>query len=101
MALTTRQRRFLYAAIAPAIGTEEADLLLDQFPAREGDELITRDYLAARLAEVRAEVAEFRAETRAEVADFRAEVARMENRLYVAMVGIAVVMVGVISALTR
>ncbi|MBL8777506.1 MAG: hypothetical protein JNK12_16305 [Acidimicrobiales bacterium] len=90
MALTTRQRRFLHAAIAPAIGTEEADLLLDQFPASEGDELITRDYLAARLAEVRTEIAEF-----------RTEVARMENRLYVAMVGIAVVMLGVILTVGR
>lgn len=79
MALTTRQRSRLYTAI----GTEEAELLLDQFPAREGDELITRDYLAAVIAEV------------------RADIARMENRLYVAMVGIAVVMVGVITALTR
>lgn len=79
VALTTRQRSRLYTAI----GTEEAELLLDQFPAREGDELITRDYLAAMIAEV------------------RADIARMENRLYVAMVGIAVVMVGVITALTR
>ena len=83
VALTTRQRSRLYTAIAAAIGTEEAELLLDQFPAREGDELITRDYLAAVIAEV------------------RADIARMENRLYVAMVGIAVVMVGVITALTR
>lgn len=90
MAPTTRQRRFLYAAIAPAIGTEEADLLLDQFPAREGDELITRDYLAARLAEVRTEVA-----------DFRAEVARLENRLYVTLVGLTTVAVGIILTVGR
>lgn len=83
MALTTRQRRFLHAAIAPAIGTEEADLLLDQFPAREGDELITRDHLDARFAEV------------------RTDIARLENRLYVAMVGIAVIAIGIITALNR
>ena len=90
MALTTRQRTTLYNAIAAAIGTEEAGLLLDQFPAREGDELITRDYLAARLAEVRADVA-----------DVRTDVARMENRLYVAMVGIAVIMLGILTAFSR
>ena len=90
MALTTRQRTTLYTAIAAAIGTEEAGLLLDQFPAREGDELITRDFLAARLAEVRTEVAEV-----------RTDIARMENRLYVAMVGIAVIAIGIITALNR
>ena len=90
MALTTRQRTTLYNAIAAAIGTEEAGLLLDQFPAREGDELITRDFLAARLAEVRTEVAEV-----------RTDMARMENRLYVAMVGLDVVMLGIILAVIR
>ena len=83
MALTTRQRTTLYTAIADAIGTEEAGLLLDQFPAREGDELITRDHLATGLAEV------------------RTEIAGMENRLYVAMVSISVVAIGVVTALTR
>ena len=90
MALTTRQRTTLYTAIADAIGTEEAGLLLDQFPAREGDELITRDHLATGLAEVRTEIA-----------GVRTEIARMENRLYVAMVSISVVAIGVVTALTR
>ncbi len=83
MALTTRQRSRLYTAIAAAIGTEEAELLLDQFPAREGDELITRDYLAAVIAEV------------------RADIARMENRLYVTLVGLTTVAVGVILTVGR
>ncbi|MCB1017055.1 MAG: hypothetical protein KDB10_18345 [Acidimicrobiales bacterium] len=97
MALTTRQRTTLYTAIADAIGTEEAGLLLDQFPAREGDELITRDHLATGLAEVRTEIAE----VRTEIAGVRTEIARMENRLYVAMVSISVVAIGVVTALTR
>lgn len=83
MALTTRQRTTLYNAIAAAIGTEEAGLLLDQFPAREGDEPITRDHLDARFAEV------------------RTDIARLENRLSVATVGIAVIAVGIITALNR
>ena len=83
MALTTRQRTTLYNAIAAAIGTDEAGLLLDQFPAREGDEPITRDHLDARFAEV------------------RTDIARLENRLSVATVGIAVIAVGIITALNR
>lgn len=83
MALTTRQRTTLYNAIAAAIGTDEAGLLLDQFPAREGDEPITRDHLDARFAEV------------------RTDIARLENRLSVATVGIAVIAIGIITALNR
>ena len=76
MALTTRQRTTLYQAIAPVIGAEEAAILLDQFPASEGAELVTNDHLSVAIA-------------------------RLENRLYVAMVGIAVIMLGILTALSR
>lgn len=73
MALTTRQRTTLYQAIAPVIGAEEAAILLDQFPAGEGAELVTNDHLSVAIA-------------------------RLENRLYVAMVGIATVGIGIVLA---
>lgn len=38
------------------IGEEEADALLAEFPTRDGDELVTKDFLRAELAEFRAEV---------------------------------------------
>lgn len=73
MALTTQQRTTLYQAISPVIGDEEAGLLLDQFPASEGAELVTNDHLSLAIA-------------------------RLENRMYVAMVGLTTIAVGVILA---
>ena len=62
---------------------------LSQFPAREGEEPITRDFLRAELAELRGELrAEFRAEMSGwakrlwgEMSDLRAEVATQGNDL--------------------
>lgn len=76
MARTTQQRTTLYQAIAPVIGAEEAAILLDQFPASEGAELVTNDHLSVAIA-------------------------RLENRLYVAMVGIATVGIGIVLAVGR
>lgn len=50
--------------------------MLDQFPASEGAELVTNDHLSVAIA-------------------------RLENRLYVAMVGIATVAVGIVLAVGR
>lgn len=73
MALTTQQRTILYQAIAPVIGAEEAGILLDQFPASEGAELVTVDHLSLAIA-------------------------RLENRMYVAMVGLTTIAVGIVLA---
>ena len=50
--------------------------MLDQFPAGEGAELVTNDHLSVAIA-------------------------RLENRLYVAMVGIATVGIGIVLAVGR
>lgn len=73
MALTTQQRTILYQAIAPVIGAKEAGILLDQFPASEGAELVTVDHLSLAIA-------------------------RLQNRMYVAMVGLTTIAVGIVLA---
>ena len=66
MVLSPQHRSTIHTKLAPVIGDEEAAALLSHFPAREGDEPVTKDYL-------RAELAEFRTEIRIDVADLRTE----------------------------
>lgn len=47
MALTTSDRQQIYTRLAPVIGEQEAEMLLDQFPSSADAELVT----VARLAE--------------------------------------------------
>ena len=56
MALSTKHRTSLYQSLAPLVGAEEADALLNEFPASEGDELVTKHLLRAELSELRAEL---------------------------------------------
>jgi hypothetical protein len=44
------------------LGEEEAEALLSQFPARELDEPVTKEFVRAEIAGMRAELGEMRAE---------------------------------------
>ena len=92
---------------------------LSQFPAREGEEPITRDFLRAELAELRAELRsemsdwgnglraeiagqgnELRGEMsdlRAEMAELRAELNRQGSRLAGLVIGVSGVLTAVIA----
>ena len=58
MTLTAKHRSSIYSTLSPLIGEEEAEALLSEFPARELDEPVTKDFLRAELAELRAEMNE-------------------------------------------
>jgi hypothetical protein len=58
MALSTKHRLALYEHFQPHVGDEVTEALLAEFPARDGDELVTKDFLRAETAELRAEVHE-------------------------------------------
>lgn len=58
MALSAKHRSSIYRSLAPELGEEEAEALLNEFPASEGDELVTKQFLRAELAEFRAQVGE-------------------------------------------
>jgi hypothetical protein len=75
VALTTKHRSSLYRTLTPIIGEEEVEALLSQFPARELDEPVTKEFVQAEIAQVRTEIAEFRAEVAAEFGAVRAEMA--------------------------
>lgn len=70
MALSQKHRSSLYQHLAPLVGEEEAEALLSQFPSRDLDEPVTKEFVRAEMSEVRAEIAE----VRAEIAELRGDV---------------------------
>jgi hypothetical protein len=58
MAIDTAHRSSIYQSLIPVMGEENADVLMSQFPATEGDELVTKQFLRAELADVRSQIAE-------------------------------------------
>ncbi len=51
MALDARRRSLIYQSLVPVIGDENANALMSEFPAVEADELVTKRFLRAELAE--------------------------------------------------
>ena len=56
MPLTTKNRTALFEALAPLAGEEATEAMLAEFPATENDELVTKQFLRAELAELRSEL---------------------------------------------
>lgn len=55
MALDARTRSSIYQNLTPILGEHDANELMSQFPSIEADELVTKQFLRAELAELRAE----------------------------------------------
>ena len=72
MALDARSRSSTYQNLVPILGEHDANLLMSEFPSVEADELVTKQFLRAELAELRselrAEMGELRSELRIELA---------------------------------
>ena len=56
MTLDARTRSSIYQKLVPTLGEDDANALMSEFPAVEADELVTKQFLRAELAEVRAEL---------------------------------------------
>jgi hypothetical protein len=74
VALTTRHRSSIFQSLTPIIGEEEAEALLSQFPARDLDEPVTKEFVRAEISEVRAEIAALRGEMQSEIARLEARI---------------------------
>jgi hypothetical protein len=70
VALSTRHRSSIFQTLSPILGEEEAEAMLSQFPARDLDEPVTKEFVRAEIAGVRAEIA-----------GVRAEIAQLEARI--------------------
>ena len=94
MTLSQKHRSTIYQRLEPILGEEEAEALLAQFPAEELDQLATKEF-------VRAEIAELRAELRTEIATLRTEMHQLANRMLFSMMGAMVGLGGLVVAMTR
>lgn len=56
MALDAKHRSSIYGKLLPVLGEEDANALMSQY--LEADEVVTKDFLRAELAEMRVEIAE-------------------------------------------
>lgn len=86
MPLTEKHRNEIYRHLAPQWGEEVTQAFLSQFPARDGDEPVTRDFVRAELAELRGEL--------------RGELHQLGSRLaglVVAVTGILIAAMGIVA----
>lgn len=52
MALDARSRSSIYQNLVPILGEHDANILMSEFPSVEADELVTKQFLRAELAEL-------------------------------------------------
>ena len=52
MALDARRRSSIYQNLVPILGEHDANVLMSEFPSIEADELVTKQFLRAELAEL-------------------------------------------------
>ena len=52
MALDARTRSSIYDSLVPVMGEDNANALMSEFPSVEADELVTKQFLRAELAEL-------------------------------------------------
>ena len=52
MALDARSRSSIYQSLVPILGEHDANVLMSEFPSVEADELVTKQFLRAELAEL-------------------------------------------------
>ena len=104
MSITEEHRRNLFNGLEEAIGTKEANHLMQLLPATPASELVTRSDMHAfgtelrgEMAELRGEMAELRGEVRTEMSVLRNEMVDLKgslNRLVIAgMAGNAIAVV--------
>ena len=53
MALDAAHRASIYEKLRPVLGDEDANILMSEFPSIEAQELVTKDFLRAELAELK------------------------------------------------
>ena len=88
MALDARHRSSIYGKLVPVLGEEDANALMTEFPSVEADELVTKQFL-------RAELAELRGELRGEIGDLRNDL----TLRVIAIVGTATAVLGTLNAI--
>lgn len=98
MALSEKHRSSIYRNLTELLGEEEAAALLSQFPTRDLDEPVTKEFVRAELAVLRGEIHELRGELHSEVSGLRgelhSEVAGLRGELHTGLAGVRVEIAG-------
>ena len=81
MTLDARTRSSLYAKFAELVGDDDANALMSQFPSIEADELVTKQFLRAEMAELRSELRTEMSDLRGEFAGLRTEFADLRTEV--------------------
>ena len=58
MALSQKHRSTIYTKLSPVLGEEEAEALLSQFPSRDLDEPVTKEFVRAEIVSLEARITE-------------------------------------------
>ncbi len=96
MALDARHRVSIYQKLVPILGDDDTNALMTQYPSIEADELVTKQFLRAELAELRGELAGMRGELRAELGVLET---RLTLRLGAALAAQTTLLLGAMSLL--
>lgn len=87
MALDAQHRSSIYTKLVPILGEDDANVLMSEFPSVEADELVTKQFLRAELAELRAEL--------------RTEFRDLTHRQSITIVGLLLAVTAAVEALER
>ena len=96
MALDARHRVSIYQKLVPILGDDDTNALMTQYPSIEADELVTKQFLRAELAELRGELAGMRGELRGEMGSLET---RLTLRLGAALAAQTTLLLGAMSLL--
>jgi hypothetical protein len=96
MALSEKHRSSIYQGLLQFLGEEEAQALLSQFPARDLDEPVTKEFVRAEIADLRSEMHQGFGGIRAEMSERLREQTMWMAGSLVTGIGVAV---GLASAL--
>ncbi len=106
--LSEKSRSSLFQNLSPIVGEEAVGEMLAHFPVTEGEKPVTKDYLDARLGELRGEMASTRGELRGEMSELREDIAQLRgelhqeiNRLLIWVPGSIAAICAVIAFITR
>jgi hypothetical protein len=91
VSLGSKSRSAIYAHLSPILGEEVTDEMLSNFPVRDLDEPVTKDYVRAEIASVRSEIADLRAAMEASF--------RRQTQWLLGAIGLATAVAGGIASL--
>jgi hypothetical protein len=95
VALLEKYRTVIYAHFVEQVGEEAAEAMLAQFPSRDLDEPVTKEFVALQIAELRSEMHQELGLLRSEI---HRQTERLLNRVQI-VAGLSVVALTVVNAL--